>query len=46
MWTFFFILAIFGIVGLMFYLLLELNELEKKITAIVQEIRKHYENES
>lgn len=42
MWTFFLILAIIGILFLMVYLLLELNELEKKITETVQEIKKHF----
>jgi hypothetical protein len=44
MWTFFLIIAIFGILFLMVYLLLELNELEKKITGIVQEIKDHYKS--
>ncbi len=44
MWTFFLIIAIFGILFLMVYLLLELNELEKKITSIVQEIKDHYKS--
>lgn len=42
MWTFFFIIAIVGVLALMFYLLIELNELEKKITAIAQELKNHY----
>lgn len=44
MWTFFFILAIFGVLFLIVYLLLELNELEKKITGIVQQIKDHYKS--
>ena len=43
MWTFFFILAIVGVMGLLFYLVLELNELEKKIAALAESLRKHYE---
>lgn len=45
MWTFFLILTIFGVLALMFYILLELNELEKRITTIVKDLKKHYENE-
>lgn len=44
MWTFFFIFALAGIIALLVYLLLEMNELEKKIGSLVEEIRKHYEN--
>ena len=43
MWTFFFIIALIGIMGLLFYLMLELNELEKRINALAESIRKHYE---
>jgi hypothetical protein len=43
MWTFFFILALIGVMGLLFYLLFELNELEKKIGALAESLRKHYE---
>lgn len=43
MWTFFFILSLIGVLGLVFYLMLELNELEKKITSLAEAIRKHYE---
>ena len=43
MWTFFFIIALVGIMGLLFYLVLQLNELEKKITTLAESIRRHYE---
>ena len=43
MWTFFFIIALIGVLGLLFYLVLELNELEKRITTLAEAIRKHYE---
>lgn len=43
MWTFFFILALIGVMGLLFYLVMELNELEKKIGALAESLRKHYE---
>lgn len=45
MWTIFFILAIVGIIVLLVYLLLELNELEKKISDLVKEIKNHYEKD-
>ncbi len=43
MWTFFFIIALIGVLGLLFYLMLELNELEKQISALAESLRKHYE---
>lgn len=43
MWTFFFIIALISILGLLFYLMLELNELEKQISALAESIRRHYE---
>lgn len=43
MWTFFLILAIFGVMALLFYLVIELNELEKRIATLADEIRKNYE---
>lgn len=43
MWTFFLIVALFGVMALLFYLVIELNELEKKIATLADEIRKHYE---
>ncbi len=45
MWTVFFVIALLGIVLLLFYILIELNEFEKKINTLVEEIRKHYEND-
>ena len=43
MWTFFFILALIGVLGLLFYLMLELNELEKQTATLAELLRKHYE---
>ena len=43
MWTFFFIIALIGILGLLFYLMIELNELEKQISSLAEALRKHYE---
>ena len=43
MWTFFFIIALIGVLGLVFYLMLELNELEKQIASLAETLRKHYE---
>ena len=43
MWTFFFIIALIGVLGLLFYLMLELNELEKRIGSLAEQLRKHYE---
>ena len=43
MWTFFFIIALIGVLGLLFYLMLELNELEKRIGTLADLLRKHYE---
>ena len=45
MWIVFFTFAVLGVLVLMFYLLLELNELEKKITSLAQSIKDHYEKE-
>jgi len=45
MWTVFLVLAITRITGLMFYITIELNELEKKITALLEEIKTHYESQ-
>jgi len=45
MWTFFFILALIGVLGLLFYLIIELNELEKRISGLAEALRKHYEPE-
>ncbi|MBN1760394.1 MAG: hypothetical protein JW863_18845 [Chitinispirillaceae bacterium] len=43
MWTFFFIIALVGVLGLLFYLMLELNELEKLVGSLAELLRKHYE---
>ncbi len=43
MWTFFFIIALIGILGLLFYLVIELNELEKRFTTFAELLREHYE---
>lgn len=43
MWTFFFICAIIGVIGLLFYLILQLNELEKQVLSLTEKIKKHYE---
>jgi len=42
MWTFFLIIALLGMLVLMFYLVLELNELEKKISILSEQVKKHY----
>jgi hypothetical protein len=43
MWTFFFILALVGVLCLVVYLMVELNELEKRVNALSESLRKHYE---
>lgn len=43
MWTFFFVIALLGVLGLLFYLILELNELEKRVSTLAETLRKHYE---
>jgi hypothetical protein len=43
MWTFFLFLAVLGVIILMIYLLTQLNEMEKKMVELFEEIRKHYE---
>jgi hypothetical protein len=43
MWTFFLFLAILGVVILMVHLLTQLNDMEKKMVELAEEIRKHYE---
>jgi cell division protein FtsL len=43
MWTFFLFLAVLGVIILMIYLLTQLNEMEKKMVDLSEEIRKHYE---
>lgn len=43
MWTIFLLLAILGVIILMVHLLTQLNDMEKKMTELAEEIRKHYE---
>ncbi|NLD98291.1 MAG: hypothetical protein GX640_00320 [Fibrobacter sp.] len=43
MWNFFLILSLLGVLVLIFYLIIELNELEKKITNLAEQIKKHYD---
>ncbi|MBN1602676.1 MAG: hypothetical protein JW915_13795 [Chitinispirillaceae bacterium] len=43
MWTFFLLLAILGVIILMVHLLTQLNDMEKKMAELAEEIRKHYE---
>ncbi len=45
MWTVFLILMLVASIGLLFYILIELNEAEKKVIALSDSIRKHYESE-
>jgi len=42
MWIFFFIIALIAVMGLLFHLVIQLNELEKRISSIAESIRKHY----
>ena len=35
--------AVIGVIALCFFLTIELNELEKRITSLVEKIIKHYE---
>jgi predicted PurR-regulated permease PerM len=44
MWIVFFVISLIAIVILLFYILIELNEFEKKINEIAADIKKHYEN--
>ncbi len=45
MWTVFLILMLVASIGLLFYILIELNEAEKKVVDLSESIRKHYESE-
>jgi len=38
------VIAVIAVAGIMFYLLIELNELEKNITALTQKLAKRYES--
>ena len=42
MWIVFLIFAVAGVIVLSFYIVIELNELEKKIEVLSDEIGKHY----
>lgn len=44
MWIVFFVISLIAIVILLFYILIELNEFEKKINEVADDIKKHYEN--
>lgn len=44
MWIVFFVISLIAIIILLFYILIELNEFEKKINEIADDIKKHYEN--
>ena len=44
MFTVLLILAALGVVALCFYLVVELNELEKSIGTLAENITKHYES--
>jgi hypothetical protein len=37
------ILAVMGVIALCFFLLVELNEIEKSISSLVEKITNHYE---
>ena len=38
------VFAVIGVIALLFYLVVELNELEKSVTALVEKITRHYES--
>ncbi len=42
-WITLFVLALLGTLALMFHITVELNELDKSVTELAQEIEKHYE---
>ncbi|MCX7727069.1 MAG: hypothetical protein N2053_09505 [Chitinispirillaceae bacterium] len=44
MWLLFIIIAIFFVLGLIFYITIELNELEKKIKQLEENINNYYGN--
>lgn len=44
MFTVLLILAAVGVIALCFYLVVELNELEKGVNALVEKITRHYES--
>lgn len=43
MWTFFLICAIISIIGLLYYLVLLLNETEQSVLLLAEKIKKHYD---
>jgi hypothetical protein len=45
MLTVLFAIAVLGVIALLFYLIIEFNELEKSVTALTEKIAKHYESE-
>jgi hypothetical protein len=38
------VFAVIGVIALLFYLVVELNELEKSISALAEKITRHYES--
>jgi hypothetical protein len=45
MLTVLFVIAVLGVIALLFYLVIEFNELEKSVTALVEKLTQHYESE-
>jgi hypothetical protein len=43
MFTVLLVLAVIAVTGIIFYLVMELNELEKTITSLVQKLTRRYE---
>jgi hypothetical protein len=43
MFTVLLVIAVFAVAGILFYLVMELNELEKTIASLVQKLMKRYE---
>lgn len=44
MFTVLLVCAAVGVIALCFFLVVELNELEKSVTALIQKLTKHYES--
>ena len=44
MFTVLLIIAVLAVAGILFYLVMELNELEKSISTLVQKLTKRYES--
>lgn len=42
-WIILFAIALLGVIALMFYLVVELNDLDKTVNELSEEIEKHYE---